>query len=114
MIVGELDNAGMASGRSDLPPQVGLARKRRLRLTGVTREDSIPILFGCFALRQVPGLRNHNEIGAHVLFEANRRIFLQSFAVGASVRAHSLPRNRLPLEVMDAPLDTMFQLRRNT
>jgi hypothetical protein len=55
----------------------------------VTREDSIPILFSCFALRQVPGFRNHNEIGAHVMFEANRRIFLQSFAVSAGTLAAS-------------------------
>ena len=45
------------------------------------------------------------------MFEASA---VSSFSLLRSVRAHSLPRNRLPLEVMDAPLDTMFQLRRNT
>src|SRR5450756_1605088 len=33
--------------------------------------------------------RNRHETGVHVMFEANRRIFLQSFAAGAGALATS-------------------------
>ena len=45
-----------------------------------------------FALRTVPGFGKTNEMGVHVMLEANRRIFLQSSAVSAGTQFKTLVR----------------------
>jgi hypothetical protein len=45
-----------------------------------------------FALRTVPGFGKTNEMGVHVMLEANRRIFLHSSAISAGTQFKTLVR----------------------
>jgi hypothetical protein len=48
--------------------------------------------FQPFRVAYGSGVRKTNEMGVHVMLEANRRIFLQSSAVGAGTQFKTLVR----------------------
>src|SRR3977135_3917426 len=112
MIMDELDNAGMATGRGNrcrgrfalLPGDAYDYRAQRAKTRFL-------FCFSCFALRRFQVFESTTKSERTSCL---KQIAVSSFNRLQSVGAHSPPLNRSPLRVMGMPLDTMFPLRRNT